>query len=179
MWSGNWIRQTGRQRILASFNNAAVGTALGQANGVQALDRSRQVIAVCGDGGFTMLLGEFMTSVEHRLPIKVVVFNNGEWGLVHLEMEQASLPAFKGSDFPNMDFAAFARACGVEGFSARHPDELERAVRKLLVSPGAAILDVKVDADELPTLPHIKVDQVWKFGLARVKEAIISASGAS
>ena len=177
LWSGNWIRQTGHQRILASFNNAAVGTALGQANGVQVLDRSRQVIVCCGDGGFTMLLGEFMTAVEHSLPIKVVVFNNGEWGLVHLEMEQAGLPAFKGSEFPNMDFAAFARACGVEGFSACRPDVLEGAIRQLLASSGPAILDVKVDADELPTLPHVKLDQVWKFGLARVREAILSVSG--
>jgi pyruvate dehydrogenase (quinone) len=124
-----------------------------------------------------MLLGEFMTAVEHSLPIKVVVFNNGEWGLVHLEMEQAGLPAFKGSEFPNMDFAAFARACGVEGFSARRPDVLEGAIRQLLASSGPAILDVKVDADELPTLPHVKLDQVWKFGLARVREAILSVSG--
>jgi len=108
-----------------------------------------------------------------------VVFNNGEWGLVHLEMEQAGLPAFKGSEFPNMDFAAFARACGVEGFSARRPDELEGAIRQLLASSGPAILDVKVDADELPTLPHVKLDQVWKFGLARVREAILSVSGTS
>lgn len=179
LWSGNWIRQTGRQRIIASFNNAAVGTALGQANGIQALDRSRQVIALCGDGGFTMLLGEFMTAVEHRLPIKVVVFNNGEWGLVHLEMEGAGLPAFKGSEFPNMDFAAFARACGAEGYAARTPEELEPAIRQLLVSRGPAILDVKIDAGELPAMPHIKLDQIWKFGLARVREAVLSAAGAS
>jgi pyruvate dehydrogenase (quinone) len=175
LWSANWIRQSGRQRILASFNNAAVGTALGQANGVQALDRSRQVIVPCGDGGFTMLLGEFMTAVEHRLPIKVVVFNNSSWGLVHLEMEQAGLPAFKGSNFPNLDFAAFARACGVEGFSARRPDELEDAIRRLLASPGPAILDVFVDPSELPTLPHISIDKVWRFGVSRAREALASA----
>jgi len=78
-----------------------------------------------------------------------------------------------------MDFAAFARACGVAGFSARDPDELEGAVRQLLASPAPAILDVQVDPDELPTLPHIKLDQVWKFGLARVREAVLSVSGAS
>ena len=62
LWSANWIRQSGSQRIIGSFNNAAVGTALGQANGIQALDRSRQVIALCGDGGFNML----MSRVPHR-----------------------------------------------------------------------------------------------------------------
>ncbi|MGC7991064.1 thiamine pyrophosphate-dependent enzyme, partial [Salmonella enterica] len=61
LWCGNWIRQRGQQRLLASFNNAAVGTSLGQANGIQALDRERQVIVGVGDGGFTMLMGEFMT----------------------------------------------------------------------------------------------------------------------
>ena len=170
LWSANWIRQSGRQRILASFNNASVGTALGQANGVQALDRSRQVIASCGDGGFTMLAGEFMTSVEHRLPVKVVVFNNSTWGLVHLEMEEAGLPAFKGTEFPNMDFAAFARACGAEGFTARKPGELAGALASLLAAPGPAILDVFVDPAELPTLPHITLDKVWKFGISRVRE---------
>jgi len=73
LWSANWIRQSGSQRIIGSFNNAAVGTALGQANGIQALDRSRQVIALCGDGGFNMLMSEFLTAVQHKLPVKVVV----------------------------------------------------------------------------------------------------------
>ena len=67
LWSANWMRQSGSQRIIGSFNNAAVGTALGQANGIQALDRSRQVIALCGDGGFNMLMCEFLTAVHHKL----------------------------------------------------------------------------------------------------------------
>ncbi|RXZ33364.1 pyruvate dehydrogenase [Oxalobacteraceae bacterium CAVE-383] len=177
LWCGNWLRQSGRQRILASFNNAAVGTALGQANGVQALDRRRQVIAAVGDGGFTMLLGEFMTSVEHKLPLKVVVFNNREWGLVHLEMEEAGMPAFEGSNFPNMDFAAFARACGAEGFTAQTPAQLDDALRGLLAAPGPAILNVMIDPAELPVMPHIKLDQIWRFGLAKVKESMISMKG--
>jgi pyruvate dehydrogenase (quinone) len=177
LWCGNWIRQSGHQRILASFNNAAVGTALGQANGVQALDRTKQVIVAVGDGGFTMLLGEFMTSVEHKLPLKIVVFNNHEWGLVHLEMEEAGLPAFEGTEIRNLDFAAFARACGVEGFTAKSPGELEPAMRQLLASPGPAVLNVFIDPAELPVMPHIKLDQVWKFGLARMKETLLSMTG--
>ena len=74
LWSGNWTRQSGQQRIIGSFNNAAVGTALGQANGIQALDRSRQVIALCGDGGFNMLMCEFFTAVDHKLPVEAVVY---------------------------------------------------------------------------------------------------------
>ena len=89
-------------RIIGSFNSGAVGTALGQANGIQALDRSRQVIALCGDGGFNMLMSEFMTAVHHRLPVKVVVHNNTAFGLITFEAEAPGLPAYKkGMDFPN------------------------------------------------------------------------------
>ncbi|WDZ98292.1 thiamine pyrophosphate-binding protein [Herbaspirillum sp. WKF16] len=177
LWCGNWIRQSGRQRILASFNNAAVGTSLGQANGIQALERGRQVVVAVGDGGFTMLLGEFMTSVEHKLPVKVVVFNNQEWGLVHLEMEEAGLPAFEGSEFPNPDFAAFAQACGAQGFTARTPDQLDSGIAQLLAAPGPAVLNVFIDASELPTMPHIKMEQIWRFGMAKVRESLISMKG--
>jgi pyruvate dehydrogenase (quinone) len=177
LWCGNWLQQSGQQRILASFNNAAVGTSLGQANGVQALDRSKQVIVAVGDGGFTMLLGEFMTSVEHHLPVKVIVFNNQEWGLVHLEMEVAGLPAHEGSKFPNMDFAAFANACGVSGFTVRKSADLESGLQQLFAATGPAVLNVFIDPAELPSMPHIHMDQVWRFGLARVKEALLSIGG--
>ena len=101
LWSANWIRQSGSQRIIGSFNNGAVGTALGQANGIQALDRSRQVIALCGDGGFNMLIGEFMTAVHHRLPVKVVVYNNASFGLIFLEAEALGCRLTKrASNFP-------------------------------------------------------------------------------
>ena len=95
LWSGNWTRQRGAQRIIGSFNNAAVGTALAQANGIQALDRSRQVIALCGDGGFNMLMCEFLTAVHHKLPVKAVVYNNSSLGLITLEAESIGVPALK------------------------------------------------------------------------------------
>ena len=77
LWSGNWIRQNGQQRIIGSFNNGAVGTALGQANGIQALDRSRQVIALCGDGGFNMLMCEFLTGATTELPCRAIRRHRG------------------------------------------------------------------------------------------------------
>jgi pyruvate dehydrogenase (quinone) len=174
LWAANWLRQTGRQRITGSFNNAAVGTGMGIANGVQALDRDRQVILEIGDGGFNMLLGEFMTAVEHRLPVKVAVYDNGGWGLVHLEMEGAGLPATRGASFPNMDFAAFARSCGAAGFTARDPGALERTIVAFLEAPGPAVLHAVVDPAELPTMPHIDIGQAWRFGLAKLKERFLS-----
>jgi pyruvate dehydrogenase (quinone)/pyruvate oxidase len=176
LWAANWLRQTGRQRITGSFNNAAVGTGLGIANGAQALDRDRQVVLHSGDGGFTMLIGEFMTAIEHKLPIKVVVYDNAGWGLVHLEMERAGNPAASGASFPNMDFAAFARACGAQGFTARDPATLVTTIQAFLAASGPAILHAIVDPAEIPSMPHIEAGQVWKFGIAKVKEALGGAT---
>ncbi|QYE36682.1 pyruvate dehydrogenase [Polymorphobacter sp. PAMC 29334] len=175
LWAGNWMRPRGLQQITGSFNNAAVGTGLGIANGVQLLDRDRQVILHAGDGGFTMLLGEFMTTVEHGLAVKVIVYDNGGWGLVHFEQEGAGNPATKGANFPNIDFAAFARACGVKGFTARDPAMLAATMREFLATPGPAILHAVINPDEIPAMPHIKLDQAFKFGIAKVREKLFAA----
>jgi pyruvate dehydrogenase (quinone) len=178
LWSGNWIRQSGEQRIIGSFNNGAVGTALGQANGIQALDRSRQVIALCGDGGFNMLMCEFLTAVHHKLPVKAVVYNNSSLGLITLEAEGMGMPAWKKAiDFPNPDYATLARACGATGFKAEKPGELHDAIRKALNANGPAIVDCVVSADELPNLPHIELERIENFAKAKIKETILAFTG--
>jgi thiamine pyrophosphate-dependent acetolactate synthase large subunit-like protein len=178
LWSANWIRQSGSQRIIGSFNNAAVGTALAQANGVQALDRSRQVIALCGDGGFNMLMCEFLTAVHHKLPIKVVVYNNSAFGLITLEAESVGLPAFReGIEFPNPDFAALARACGGHGFTAKKPNELKAAIAEAFAIDGPAIIDAVVPSNELPNLPHLELDTVRQVAVAKIKEALLMLTG--
>jgi thiamine pyrophosphate-dependent acetolactate synthase large subunit-like protein len=178
LWSANWIRQSGSQRIIGSFNNAAVGTALGQANGIQALDRSRQVIALCGDGGFNMLMCEFLTAVHHRLPVKVVIFNNSAFGLIPLEAESVGLAPFReGIEFPNPNFAALAHACGGHGFSAREPGELKTAISKAFAADGPAIIDAVVVANELPNLPHLDLEMIGHVAVAKVKEAVLAVTG--
>jgi thiamine pyrophosphate-dependent acetolactate synthase large subunit-like protein len=178
LWSANWIRQSGSQRIIGSFNNAAVGTGLCQANGVQALDRSRQVIAMCGDGGFNMLMCEFMTAVHHKLPVKVVIYNNSALGLITLEAERVGIPAFhQAIEFPNPDFAALARACGGHGFTARKPSALRAAISDALAVDGPAIIDAVVPADELPNLPHLDMEVIGHVALAKVKEAVWALTG--
>jgi thiamine pyrophosphate-dependent acetolactate synthase large subunit-like protein len=178
LWSANWIRQTGSQRIVGSFNNAAVGTALGQANGVQVLDRSRQVIVLTGDGGFNMLMGEFMTAVHHKLPVKVIIYNNSALGLITLEAESVGLVPFREAiEFPNPDFAALARACGGHGFTAKQPGELKAALSKAFAVDGPAIVDAIVPADEMPNMPHVELEQVGNFALAKIKEAVLAVTG--
>ncbi|HEY0145905.1 MAG TPA: thiamine pyrophosphate-dependent enzyme [Methylovirgula sp.] len=177
LWSGNWIRQSGQQRIIGSFNNGAVGTALGQANGIQALDRSRQVIALCGDGGFNMLMSEFLTAVHHKLPVKAVVYNNSSLGLIKLEAESMGLPAWKAMDFPNPDYVTLARACGAVGFKAEKPGELRDAISAGLKADGPAIIDCVVAADELPNAPHLELETIGNVAKAKIKEAILNVTG--
>jgi pyruvate dehydrogenase (quinone) len=178
LWSANWIRQSGSQRIIGSFNNAAVGTALGQANGIQALDRTRQVIALAGDGGFNMLMCEFLTAVHHKLPVKAVIYNNAAFGLIRLEAESIGVPPYRqGIEFPNPDFAAFARACGGHGFAARKPEELKKAISDALAVDGPAIVDAAVVANELPNLPHLDLELLGQVARAKIKEAVLAVTG--
>jgi pyruvate dehydrogenase (quinone) len=178
LWSANWIRQSGSQRIIGSFNNAAVGTALGQANGIQALDRTRQVIALAGDGGFNMLMCEFLTAVHHKLPVKAVIYNNAAFGLIRLEAESIGVPPYRqGIEFPNPDFAAFARACGGHGFAARKPEELKKAISDALAVDGPAIVDAAVVANELPNLPHLDLELLGQVARAKIKEAVLAITG--
>jgi pyruvate dehydrogenase (quinone) len=178
LWSANWIRQSGKQRIVGSFNNAAVGTALGQANGIQALDRARQVIVLTGDGGFNMLMGEFLTAVHHKLPVKVIVYNNSSFGLIPLEAESIGLPAYrKGTDFPNPDFSALARACGGHGFRATKPGELLAEINEAFAIDGPAIVDCVVAADEMPNFPHLELDKIGNYAVAKIKEALLAFCG--
>jgi pyruvate dehydrogenase (quinone) len=178
LWSANWIRQSGQQRIIGSFNNAAVGTALGQANGVQALDRSRQVIVLTGDGGFNMLMGEFMTAVQHKLPVKVVIYNNSALGLITLEAESVGIAPFREAiEFPNPDFAALARACGAHGFTAKSPADLKQALSDAFAIDGPAIVDCVVAADEMPNIPHLELEQIGHYAVAKIKEAVQAVTG--
>jgi pyruvate dehydrogenase (quinone) len=173
LWSGNWLRPRVGQVVTGSFNNAAVGTALGIANGVQALDPARQVIVLCGDGGFAMLMQEFATSVQHALPVKVFVFDNGGWGLVRMEMAAAAMPAFsEGVDVRNPDFALFAQACGGVGLRVDKPQALRETVARALAEPGPVVVHVAVDRDEIPAMPHVDLAKAWKFGIGKARELL-------
>src|SRR5262249_42348165 len=143
-----------------------------------ALDRSRQVIALCGDGGFNMLMCEFLTAVHHKLPVKVIVYNNSSLGLIVLEAESIALPPFREAiEFPNPDFSALAHACGGYGIKASHPDQLQGAIAEAFAVDGPAIVDCVVAADEMPNVPHIELDLAAHYAMAKVKEAVIAVTG--
>jgi pyruvate dehydrogenase (quinone) len=155
-----------------------MANAMPQALGAQALDRDRQVVAFCGDGGLTMLLGELLTAVAYDLPTKLIVFDNGRLGMVKLEQEQGGLPEF-GTELVNPDLAALAVAAGMPGARVTDPGDLDAAVRTALAAPGPYLLDVVTNPEELALPPKPTVDQAWGFAIAKVKEAVVSRGAKS
>jgi pyruvate dehydrogenase (quinone) len=129
-----------------------MGPGLSYAIAAQLAFPRRQSVAIVGDGGFAQLMAEFATAVKYQLPVKVLVLSNRSLAEVRFEQEELGNPNF-GCDLSPIDFAAYARACGATGFHCAAPDELGAAVRAFLSSPGPAILDATVDANEKPALP--------------------------
>jgi pyruvate dehydrogenase (quinone) len=173
VWLSRFVRMTGQRRLIGSYNLGSMANAMPQALGASVLDRNRQVIAFCGDGGLSMLLGDLITAVSHQLPVKLVVFNNGRLGMVKLEMEQVGLPEF-GTVLHNPDFAAVAEAIGFHGIRVTDPNDVDAGVQAALVHPGPVLLDVVTDADEIAVPPKPTLEQGWGFAIAKTKEFVAS-----
>ncbi|HET6210278.1 MAG TPA: thiamine pyrophosphate-dependent enzyme [Jatrophihabitans sp.] len=174
VWLSRFVRMTGRRTLLGSFNLGSMANAMPQALGAQALDRNRQVIAFCGDGGLTMLLGDLITAVSHQLDVKLVVFDNGRLGMVKLEQEQVGLPEF-GTVLANPDLAAVATAIGLHGIRVSDPEQLDEAVRTALAHPGPVLLDVLTNPEEIAVPGKVKLGQAWGFAIAKIQETLLSA----
>ena len=162
VWLSRFVTMRGTRRLIGSYNLGSMANAMPQALGAQALDRSREVVAFCGDGGLTMLLGDLITAVSHRLPVRFVVFDNGRLGMVKLEQEQGGLPEF-GTELANPDLAAVARAMGLHAVRVEDADALDGAVREAFAQDGPVLLDVITNPDEVALPP--KVTPVRRLGL--------------
>ncbi|AGS67257.1 thiamine pyrophosphate-dependent enzyme [Streptomyces collinus] len=173
VWLSRFVEMRGHRRLIGSYNLGSMANAMPQALGAQSLDRERQVVAFCGDGGLSMLLGDLMTLKTYRLPVKLVVFDNRRLGMVKLEQEQAGLPEF-GTVLDNPDFAAVAEAMGITGIRVTDPADVENAVRRAFDSPGPVLLDVLTNPDEIAVPAKPTVEQGWGFALAKVKEVVRS-----
>jgi thiamine pyrophosphate-dependent acetolactate synthase large subunit-like protein len=143
----------------------SMANALPQAIGAQLPDRGRQVIAMCGDGGFAMLMGDFLTLLQYDLPVKVVIFDNGSLGMVALEMLVAGYPPYK-TGLKNPDFAAVARAAGMTGIRIEDPGDVRDGLHEALSADGPAVVDVLTDPNALSMPPKITGEQVKGFALA-------------
>ncbi|MFD8720134.1 thiamine pyrophosphate-dependent enzyme [Streptomyces sp. NPDC059629] len=173
VWLSRFVEMRGERRLIGSYNLGSMANAMPQALGAQCLDRERQVVAFCGDGGLSMLLGDLMTLKTYRLPVKLVVFDNRRLGMVKLEQEQSGLPEF-GTVLDNPDFAAVAEAMGITGIRVTDPADVEGAVRRALGSPGPVLLDVLTNPDEITVPAKPTVEQGWGFAVAKVKEIVRS-----
>ncbi|MGW1875661.1 thiamine pyrophosphate-dependent enzyme [Streptomyces sp. NPDC001975] len=173
VWLSRFVEMRGERRLIGSYNLGSMANAMPQALGAQCLDRERQVVAFCGDGGLSMLLGDLMTLKTYRLPVKLVVFDNRRLGMVKLEQEQSGLPEF-GTVLDNPDFAAVAEAMGITGIRVTDPADVEGAVRRALGSPGPVLLDVLTNPDEIAVPAKPTVEQGWGFAVAKVKEIVRS-----
>ena len=175
VWAARYLTMNGRRRLIGSFNHGSMACALPQACGVQAVKRSRQVISMSGDGGLAMLMGELLTAKQNQLPIKVVVFNNGALAFVELEMKAAGYVNF-GTDLDDPDFSQLATSCGFLGLRVTRAAELQAKTKQFLAHDGPALLDVKVQRQELSMPPTITVEQARGFGLYLL-HAVLSGRG--
>lgn len=177
IWAARYLKMNGKRRLLGSWVHGSMANAMAQGIGAQAAQPGRQVVSLSGDGGFTMLMGDLLTLRQEKLPLKVVVFNNGTLGFVEMEMKAAGYIE-TGVALDNPDFAAMARGAGIHAVRVEDPAELEGAVREVLAHDGPALLDVVVARQELSMPPKIDGQQVKGFSLY-VMRAVMSGRGDS
>jgi pyruvate dehydrogenase (quinone) len=173
VWLSRFVTMRGTRRLIGSYNLGSMANAMPQALGAQAIDRERSVVAFCGDGGLTMLMGDLLTAVAHQFNVKLIVFNNGRLGMVKLEQEQAGLPEF-GTQLGDVDLAAIARACGLHAVRVTDPSGVEGGIRSILEHDGPALLDAVTNPEEISLPGKVKPGQAWGFAIAKLTETIES-----
>ncbi|MEM9257634.1 MAG: thiamine pyrophosphate-dependent enzyme [Pseudomonadota bacterium] len=178
IWTARNMSMDGGRRMVGGFNHGSLGPGLPTALGAAALYPGRQIWALCGDGGFGMSMNDFVTAVRYNWPIKVVVFNNSELGFVAMEMQVSGLvKSTEATGLTNPDFAAYAEACGGEGVRVERVEEIEPAIAAAIASDKPFIIDAIVSSGELAMPPHVELDEVWGFGVSKVKEGILGLKG--
>jgi pyruvate dehydrogenase (quinone) len=175
IWAARYLTMNGKRRLLGSFNHGSMANALPQAIGAQVSHPGRQVVALSGDGGLAMLMGDLLSLRQLKAPVKIVVFKNNSLAFVELEMKAAGLVDF-GTDLQNPNFAKMAEAAGLLGLTAETPDQIRPMIAAALEHDGPALLEVPVSRQELSIPPTITLEQVKGFGLFALK-AVLSGHG--
>ncbi len=143
-WFGRnfWMRDT--QKMILSGYLASMGFGLPAAIAAQLIYPDRQVICIAGDGGFSMLMADFMTAIKYELPVKIFILNNRELGMIRQEQLMEGYENWQ-TELYNFDFAEYARVCGGIGISVERPEELEAAVEEALLENKPVIVDINTD----------------------------------
>ena len=165
------LTMNGKRRLIGSFIHGSMANALPQAIGAQLSHPDRQVIALAGDGGLAMLMGDLLALTTYDLPVKVVVYNNSSLNFVELEMKAAGFVTH-GTGLDNPNFASLAEAIGMKGFRVEKSKDLPRAVEDFLAHDGPAILDVTTERQELTLPPTIDAEQVKGFTMYAVRTVL-------
>ena len=171
VWAARYLAMNGKRRLIGSFWHGSMANAMAQAIGAQAAFPGRQVISLSGDGGFSMLMGDFLSLKQLRLPVKIVVFNNGKLGFVELEQMSTGFLT-TGTDLKNPNFAAMAEATGVRGIRIEKPDEVDAAIAAALAHDGPVLVDAMVARTELAMPPAITAEMAKGFTLYMVKAVL-------
>ncbi len=175
IWAARYLRMNGKRRLVGSFSHGSMANALPQAIGAQEAHPDRQVISMSGDGGFSMLMGDFLSLVQLNLPVKVVIFNNGSLDFVELEMKAAGIVDY-GTDLKNPDFSKVAEAVGIPGFRVEKPEDVTASLTKALSLDGPALVDCVVNRQELLIPPNINYEVVKGFTLYMLR-AVMNGKG--
>jgi pyruvate dehydrogenase (quinone) len=172
VWAARYLTMNGKRRLIGSFWHGSMANAMPQAIGAQATFPGRQVISLSGDGGFTMLMGDFLSLAQLELPVKVVVFNNSALGFIELEQKSTGFLDY-GTEFKNPNFAAMAEAVGIRGIRLEDPAEVEDGIATALAHDGPVLIDAVVNRTELAMPPSITLEMAKGFSLYMAK-AILS-----
>jgi pyruvate dehydrogenase (quinone) len=175
VWAARYLAMNGKRRLLGSFWHGSMANAMAQTIGTQAAFPGRQVISLSGDGGFAMLMGDFLSLAQLRLPVKVVVFNNGALGFIELEQKSTGFLA-TGTELQNPNFAAMAEAVGVRGIRLEDPSEVEAGIAAALAHDGPVLIDAVVSRTELAMPPAVTAEMAKGFTLYMMK-AVMSGRG--
>ncbi|HST43308.1 MAG TPA: pyruvate dehydrogenase [Conexibacter sp.] len=176
VWAARYLTPNGRRRVLGSWRHGTMANALPHAIGAQRSHPGRQVISLSGDGGLSMLLGELLTVAIHRLPLKIVVMNNASLGMVKLEMLVEGMPDHETDHAPH-DFAAIARAAGLDAIRIEDPAAVRDGLADGLSRPGPVLIEVVTDPNALSMPPSITADQVKGFAIAASKLVVEGGVG--
>jgi pyruvate dehydrogenase (quinone) len=175
LWAARYLKMNGRRRLLGSFSHGSMANALPQAIGAQEVFPPRQVICLSGDGGFSMLMGDFLSLRQLKLPVKIIVFNNGSLSFVELEMKAAGILTH-GTSLVDTDFSKLADAAGILGLRAERPEQVKPMLNQALEHNGPALVDVVVNPQELLIPPTINLEQIRGFTLYMIK-AVLNGRG--
>jgi len=171
VWAARYLAMNGKRRLIGSFWHGSMANAMAQAIGAQAAFPNRQVISLSGDGGFSMLMGDFLSLTQLNLPVKIVVFNNGKLGFVELEQMSTGFLT-TGTELVNPNFATMAEAAGVRGIRIENPDEVKDGIAAALAHDGPVLIDAVVARTELAMPPAITAEMAKGFTLYMVKAVL-------